>query len=333
MPNIYTKTGDKGETSLIGGTRVSKDSAKVECYGTVDEALSTLGLAYSVSKNQYVKSCIREIQLLLFSVGAELACEEAALETLQNTVSEHDVTRLEQIIEYCISINGKQTQFVVPGENEASSALHMARTIIRRAERRVIALAVTSPVRQTLRQYLNRLSDALYALARLEETFAQHTALRVKITDLVVQALGANAVQCEEFSLETARQLATLAETKATELGVPIVCSVVDGSANLILLHRMNDALIASIDISMNKAYTACSVKMPTHELGKAALPGESLYGIQHTNQGKIVLFGGGYPILNQQSRVIGAIGVSGGSTEQDMLIASYALENWKGAI
>lgn len=170
MANLYTKTGDKGKTSLYGGSRVAKNSMRVECYGTIDEANSMLGLAYALSENQAVRKLVNQIQMRLFSVGAELASDAGGAEMLKAKVTEEDVRNLEKIVDGCTEINGKQTAFVVPGVNRASAALHCARTIIRRAERRIVALSDEEGVRPELIRYVNRLSDTVYALARLEES-------------------------------------------------------------------------------------------------------------------------------------------------------------------
>ncbi len=171
MAKIYTKTGDKGQTSLFGGTRVDKKHIRVDCYGTVDEAISVLGLAYSTSKHEDIKEKILYIQKQLFIVGAELASDEKGLEMLTNKVGEPEVKILENIIDSCYEVTGEQKEFIIPGKTTSSSALHIARTIIRRAERKVLILKETDDVREELSKYINRLSDTLFALARLDEAY------------------------------------------------------------------------------------------------------------------------------------------------------------------
>lgn len=122
-------------------------------------------------------------------------------------------------------------------------------------------------------------------------------------------------------SLDTATALIDAAEQRANAIENPMVITVVNDEGNLVAQHRMDDAWLASIDISRNKAYTAAALETPTHELADPAKPGESLYGVQNTNQGRIVIFGGGYP-LEQDGEIVGAIGVSGGAVEQDMDVA-----------
>ncbi len=177
MANLYTKTGDKGQTSLIGGARVSKSHLRVECCGDVDEANSALGLAKSLSKQEYVRQTVHKIQGTLFSLGAELASDPTAGMDLKWKLTDEDLTYLEEVADHCTEICGAQTQFVVPGVDQASAALHVARTVVRRAERAVVRLSEAGEApRELVMRYINRLSDAIYALARLEETLSQRKA-------------------------------------------------------------------------------------------------------------------------------------------------------------
>ncbi|SCI25128.1 cob(I)yrinic acid a,c-diamide adenosyltransferase [Romboutsia sp. 1001713B170207_170306_H8] len=321
MANLYTKTGDKGETSLYGGKRVKKSSAKVDCYGTIDEANSMLGLAYSQLKDENIKLYVNSIQKRLFSVGAELASDENGLDMLQGKISEKDVSFLEDIVDECTKVVGKQTSFVVPGKNPASASLHVARTIIRRAERKIISLKDEEPVRDALLKYVNRLSDAIYALARVEEYNSEVEVIKNK----VVKKLKAKF--SKDFNLANIKKMAEFAEKKAIEINVPMVFSAVDEGGNIILVHRMENSLLASLDISQNKAYTALSLKMPTSDLTDLAKESGSLYGIQSSNDNRIVIFGGGFPI-EVNGKIVGAIGVSGGTVEEDMEIAQYAINS-----
>ena len=127
------------------------------------------------------------------------------------------------------------------------------------------------------------------------------------------------------ISKETALRMITAAEEKADELGVPMVIAVVDRGGNLIAQVRQDDALLASIDLALNKAYTSVAVKVSTETLGELAQPGQSLYGIQTDKQGRFVIFGGGLPVAHEDV-IIGGIGVSGGSVEQDIACASAGL-------
>jgi ATP:cob(I)alamin adenosyltransferase len=327
VANLYTRRGDKGETGLIGGTRTGKDDIRVECYGTIDEANSMLGLAYAFCGHDDIKQAIREIQKKLFVLGAELASDSTGAASLKEKISAEDVEELEGLVDKCTETTGRQTHFVIPGVNQASASLHAARTIIRRAERAMTAAGRTEEIREVLFRYVNRLSDAVYALARLEEDYTQYEIIRQKTIEIIKEKFNMGN---EKFDLELAKKLAALAEEKADMINVPCVFTAVDAGGNIILHQRMTGALLASIDISKNKAFTAAALKMPTSELTKEAAPDGSLYGIQNTNGGRIVVFGGGYP-YRINGEVVGAIGISGGTVAEDMSIAEYALEKIGG--
>lgn len=142
----------------------------------------------------------------------------------------------------------------------------------------------------------------------------------------IVEAVIKNVMQDKsetKMSLALARKLAIRVEKKAAEIGVNAVVAVSNAGARPILVECMDDSYIASYDIALNKAYTTVALKMPTSRLKELAQPGESLYGIQFTNDGQIVIFGGGVP-LKSGGKIIGGLGVSGGSEEQDTYLAEY---------
>ncbi len=128
------------------------------------------------------------------------------------------------------------------------------------------------------------------------------------------------------MTLETAKKLIDMVEKKAEEMGIAVIIAVADKAARPVAVHCMDDAYIASFDIALNKAYTSAGLKMSTAELSKLSGPGQPLYGIQHTNEGKIVVFGGG-EVLERNGRTAGALGVSGGTLEQDTFLAAYGRE------
>ena len=166
---IYTKTGDKGTTALFGGSRVEKDSLKVEAYGTVDELISFMGVAFAEANDKDEKEAIESIQKKLFVLGAELASDEKGLSYLKEVITDEDIEKLESLIDKYMEKAGPFKGFVTPGKDKVSAALHVARTVARRAERRIATLSKEEPIREELRMYINRLSDCLYAMARYEE--------------------------------------------------------------------------------------------------------------------------------------------------------------------
>lgn len=169
MSNIYTRTGDKGTTALVGGSRVEKDSLKVEAYGTIDEVISTMGVAYSFMEDEELKAGIAGIQKRLFVLGAELASDEKGINYLKELIEQNHIDDLEKIIDKYMEKVGPFKGFVTPGKSRTSAMLHVARTVTRRAERVIITLSREDKVREEIRKYINRLSDVLYAMARFEE--------------------------------------------------------------------------------------------------------------------------------------------------------------------
>ena len=134
----------------------------------------------------------------------------------------------------------------------------------------------------------------------------------------------------DSITLDVAKELVDAAERKAEEIDNPMVITVANSEGNLIAQHRMDDAWLASVSISRNKAYTSAALDMPTHELAEPSQPGNSLYGLQTTDEGRIVIFGGGYPLMDEDGNVVGAFGVSGGAVEQDMEVAEAGVERWE---
>lgn len=165
---IYTKTGDKGQTSLYDGTRIDKDSLRVESYGTVDELNSSIGFASKFVDDEKISEQLLKIQIRLFFTAGELATVEEGI--YKYKVREEDITALENIIdEYLPKISGAD-KFIVPGSSKAAAALHVSRTICRRAERRILTLKKNEEVSDTLVKFVNRLSDVLYTYARYLES-------------------------------------------------------------------------------------------------------------------------------------------------------------------
>jgi cob(I)alamin adenosyltransferase len=170
MPRIYTKTGDDGTTGLLFGGRVRKDDLVTEAYGTTDEAVAALGLARAHTRDRTIAEDLLTLQRELFVVGADLATNpegRAKLEAGVSLVTAEMTERLERRIDDLVAERPLPQVFVVPGANGASAAIDVARTIVRRAERDVVALDDAGrTVNLEVRRYLNRLSDLLFVLAR-----------------------------------------------------------------------------------------------------------------------------------------------------------------------
>ncbi len=169
--NLYTRTGDDGTTGLFGGDRVSKDHPRIVAFGTIDELNACVGLAAACNTNEGYETrplrVFRELQSRLFDIGADLAAPMGSKhEDKIKRIDGDDVKQVETWIDGIDAENEPMKNFVLPGGTELAARLHLARTVCRRAEREVIALARAGPVNDQLRIYLNRISDLLFALAR-----------------------------------------------------------------------------------------------------------------------------------------------------------------------
>jgi cob(I)alamin adenosyltransferase len=161
LSKIYTKTGDDGTTGLGDGSRVAKDSARVNAYGTVDEANSAIGLLLAADVPADIRALLTTVQHQMFDLGGELCIPGHA------AIFDADVSALEQQLDQYNADLPPLKDFILPGGGEAAARCHMARTIVRRAERETVALAHQDPVRPEAVRYLNRLSDLLFVLARV----------------------------------------------------------------------------------------------------------------------------------------------------------------------
>ena len=163
---IYTKTGDKGFTSLIGGTRVPKSSLRIECYGTVDELNSHIGLVRDQDINATRRPLLKEIQDRLFTIGSSLAADPEKSKMKLPDLHDADVTLLEDEMDRLNADLPELRAFILPGGHPAVSHAHVARCVCRRAERLTIHLGEESFVAELVVVYLNRLSDFLFVLSR-----------------------------------------------------------------------------------------------------------------------------------------------------------------------
>ena len=170
---MYTRRGDSGETGLLYGGRVSKADLHCEAYGTLDEAVSALGLARSLSTEEEVRLLLLDLQKEAFTVGGELATAAEHYDKLLKhfgAVTSEMVDRLEQVTDDYASRVEMPTEFIMPGGTPAAAALDMSRTIVRRAERRAVELKDRDLIHnEQILRYLNRLSSLLFVLARYEE--------------------------------------------------------------------------------------------------------------------------------------------------------------------
>jgi cob(I)alamin adenosyltransferase len=169
---IYTKTGDKGDTSLFGGQRVPKDAMRIEAYGTVDELNSVLGIVLAENTSDRIAEILTSIQNHLFILGADLATPRSSDSKSIKRVQAKDAHALEKVIDALELCLKPLRSFVLPGGSPVAARIHFARTICRRAERAVVRLSRNEDIGESITIYLNRLSDLLFVLAR----YANHVA-------------------------------------------------------------------------------------------------------------------------------------------------------------
>jgi len=163
---IYTKTGDRGETSLFGGQRVPKDALRIEAYGTVDELNSLIGVAETEARDPEFRRMLAGIQSRLFDVGADLASPGTGKSTRIRRIEGSDAQALEQMIDRVEETLTPLSSFILPGGSPLAARLHLARAVCRRAERSVVRLSHDEEISPAVVVFLNRLSDLLFVLAR-----------------------------------------------------------------------------------------------------------------------------------------------------------------------
>ncbi len=182
---VYTKTGDTGTTSLVGGTRVSKTHVRLESYGTIDELNSNLGLLMTYLTDEDDRRFLFRVQNLLFSIGSHLATDQEKMELKQaSIITNKHVEEVEREIDRVDGELPSLRAFVIPGGSRGAAVCHVCRTVCRRAERRILALAENNTVSTDVIAYINRISDYLFVLSRkmnisgeIDEIFWDNTCL------------------------------------------------------------------------------------------------------------------------------------------------------------
>ncbi len=277
--------------------------------GTLDELICQLAVAkqHAVS----VAPIIEQLQADVQAASDELAGGRRYI----------DRSRVEQL-EHAIDAIAEDTDSLetdVTAHTSAGAALDVARAVARRAERCAVAASQTGGFTREMLAWFNRLSDMLYALAQL---------CNRSITGMNSAPITLTAGAVDGFC-DKALALCQAVRQYAAEQGVRVVTAVCDAGGVPVAMLRADDAFIASVDIAMNKAFTSVSLKMSTDELSRLAQPGGSLYGIQFTNNNRIVIFGGGVPLM-ADGAIVGGFGVSGGTAEQDTALGQYAKEYYE---
>lgn len=299
MGKLYTGTGDGGYTQTLSSQRISKSDPVIELLGDIDEFSSVLGAAKAYCHDTEMRSDIELIQKKLVSVMGEISGGNPSL-------TAGCIKAAEAMCDKYYS--GDLKEFSLPGKNILSAQLDIARTVVRRAERTAVKSMRTGRINNNVITYLNRLSDAVFAMARSSENNKKSTP---------DESLDSS----DGLSLSLAKEISLAVEKQGEASGKKLVIAISDSGANIILLHSMDGAYIASSRIAQDKAYTSAALKMPTHEALLESRGGK-LDGLAPSD-GRICLLGGGYPLI-VNNKIIGAIGVSGGTAEEDTNFAHF---------
>lgn len=341
--SLYTKKGDTGFSSTMNRMMIEKSSPVFNLLGTLDEFTSALGMARPWIPAQLME-IVQQIQNDVSALSAEIAggpkfATRERVENLEKAIDSIAAMLPQQFLPG----ENESLPVVAPGASEAGAALDLSRAIARRAEREAVALSQRRGVAREIMAWLNRISDLCYVMARLADHLSASSASQISVPAVpaipAAPAAPAGVPAASYGGTEGFPSFARMALKlcgdvleKAREMGFRAVASVCDSGGNPVCTLRDDDAYIASVDIAANKAYTSVSLKMSTKLLAPLCQPGAPLYGIQFTNNGRIVIFGGGVPLVRGGS-IVGGFGVSGGTAEQDTALADYALQLFQEAV
>jgi len=345
--SIYTKTGDNGKTMLQNGKPIPKHHPIIRALAALDELNAHLGIIKSQISQCEAADDFEAIQKNIMTVSSLISTAEKspASHNLGNAVSktnkttspgtgwdeifEDEVKILESQIDKLTSMLPPMTSFVTYGACPKSAAIDLARAVARRAETNLTQVAETSGYAKTTLAYINRLSDFLYIRARytdFEHAVTQAVKNELGGTDVGNPPQEAIATLYENnLNLTQAKSLLEKIERKAKEKNLPIVIACVNAAGNPIAIHVMDNAFLVSYEAALAKAYTSAALKMPTADLNSLVQPGQPFYGLESLGGGKILPIGGGVPLFDRSGRLIGAIGVSGGTAEEDHDLAMIA--------
>ena len=353
--SIYTKGGDKGTTNLVHTKNVSKSDDRIQLEGTIDELTSHIGVVKTMVSDGDTIRFLEKIQENLITVMAGVADpynREYKINDDKTEFLEEEIDRLEALF-------NRPKQFILPGACRLSAEIDVTRTVARRAERALAAVSVKFGSDTGTKKYMNRLADYLYVLARYEDAraaekkessqkeiggtgmIAEEAIGKSEKTDTASGTVsGQNSASVDEaviqavlrrigmqgrITLEGAKKLIEKIEQEALRRGKKAVIAVCGPDGNPIAVHVMDGAFLVSFDVALKKAYTSVAVKMSTMELASLAQPGGTFYGVDKMDGGKIVIFGGGVP-LKAGDTIIGGLGISGGTGEEDHSLAQYGL-------
>ena len=343
---MFTGSGDRGMTSLKRDRNVSKADDRIQAIGEIEDLITHIGMIKLHADDVSLKTDLEKIQRNL------LICIEGINDPYHkdNKISEEEVKILNEKTENLKASYPMTAYEPLPGGCEASLRIDMARSVARRAERWLTSSDKKYGGQPVRKQYMNLLSNYLYALARYTDYVdskkpAQPAATSVvesvaaspakvvnekvpvmELTkEIVVQEVLKRIQTMDRVTLDIAKKLIEKIEGYATSVGKKAVVAVCGPDGNPVAVHVMDGAFLVSFDVAVKKAYTAVSVKMSTMELGKLVQPGQTFAGLEQIEKDKLVFFGGGVPLF-ACDKLVGGLGISGGTGEEDDDIAQYAL-------
>ena len=341
---FYTGQGDKGLTALTPASQVSKADERVAAIGAVEEIVSALGVVKTVTTCPVFRGKVERIQKTLRTLSLGLRDPRSG----KYAFSAEEITFLESDMDSMLAASPPEaTADTLPGGNPQSAHLDVAHTTTRRAERDLVAMDRRYAVSPLFKQYLNRLADYLLVAARYSDHLhdkaeaerpatpapavapapavtapvAAPTASAAGNTDALVAEILARLGGPKVLDLDRAKKLIEAVETRAKEQGKRAVIAVCNPEGNPVAVHVMDGAFLVSYEVAVKKAYTAVAVKMSTMELSALCQPGGTFYGLQALD--KVITFGGGIPLYHD-GVIVGGLGVSGGTGEEDHDLALY---------
>jgi len=328
---LYTGNGDSGFSTLSSGIKISKADERFEVLGSIDELVSFIANCRVIVVCPKLNGKLETIQKVLSSIASAITYtgKKEYLPTAK------DLQFLEEQIDKTQGSFEMPTDFSLSGKCELSCRLDLARTVCRRLERTISALDKKYGVDGTVKKYVNRLSDLLFVYARRIDYDFENGNLSGISSEASISSKTQTSVSTEEIyrevlkrvgfgkqlTLETAQKLAKKVREKASEIGLNAVIAIANSQGRPILVEVMDDAFLVSFDVAIKKAYTSSAVKMSTAQLAKEVKEGGSLKGLE--TETSLIYLGGGEP-LKAGWEVIGAIGVSGGTADQDSFLAEY---------
>ncbi|MBQ9150738.1 MAG: cob(I)yrinic acid a,c-diamide adenosyltransferase [Clostridia bacterium] len=333
---FYTGQGDKGLTALTPASQVSKADERVCAVGAVEEIVSALGVVKTATSCPIFRGKLERIQKTLRTLSQGLRDPRSGRFVFSAEEIEFLESDMDKMLE---ALPAETLADALPGGNKQSAYLDVAHTTTRRAERDMIAMDRRYAVPATFKQYINRLADYLLVAARYSDhlhekseaekptvpTVSAPAAPAVSApatsTDALVAEVLARLGGAKVLDLDRAKRLIEAVEARAKEQGKHAVIAVSNAEGNPVAVHVMDGAFLVSYEVAVKKAYTAVAVKMSTMELSALCQPGGTFYGLQALD--KVITFGGGIPLYHD-GVIVGGLGVSGGTGEEDHDLALY---------